>query len=1233
MVGRAGGVVRRVGWTRLLLISALLGLMAFGTFANFGREQAAAAAPVTAAAAAPSPVLTGEPSSGAAYLVDQDSPGQVAANIRSGKTDASSLDACEFLSFCRWHGATNTSNPGFSLTNGTSTLNTILSSFASLCFQFCAFVLYLLGLVLLLTAGLDVIDKVVFTIDHLYATFSADVLGMKGGSFLSTNTIFGGITLLGFMILLLIGMGIWRVIKERSMTGFTIGHPGIRSIGGGLMVVVILSMLANQAVKNHADLERGGGLSKVGQSAAGQTGTAGKPVTPGSIANSPPTGVTSNYANWSVFSPGWFVALGHQVSGLLTNAAGNYTAAIASAGESLVGGGAKGSECDRYQAAMERAFTDTQAYRSVSGAGVSAKNPGVLIQFSRLYEQTYMKMYTYGALGGSPGAQQRAWCRTAEAQTGQDTGQQLMLSRMAGLYSEAIGTGSLNMIPGGQLEGGVNGDLVAGTASDGYLVLANGQWNPKPPVAYSETQAKWLKIFANPFGPTTQRNSLSSALEAQGFVGPKQLGGTGPLYYFAACQWATAGSKAELNPDWANVYHASDAGDTKVLLTTKDCLMGYYAILGGVGSGSAVQWNYYQKDQSLINKGLRGLTSSVPLIGGLITPDKDSHDDAAAFQYAGGNTGSPQEYYAITQGIDVGPVLVMGLVCILIAYMLVKMLGPIIVGALLVQFLAAGMLLVLIFLSPLLVLPLRKPREMAASVGQTVVASMLVGALLTVLFGILFAIIDVFLGIFDSVYNGPNGLLVALRVAGSYIGGMWVARTLIARLFGSGMLTGSGGINIPLKMAASRLTDTGMPSPLSRAFWSGGANDDTRGVRRTAKGLRNRFGRSDTEDATRKAHERKLTEDATSAKGREIGPKDRDGKPIAAGLVGADLRPGGASRNTAGKDVPWKRAGTVGANGKSFATTGQVTPQEEEKRQRVENLLNNLIGGRPNPSPREGGVRTDFPGVQGTRTPSRLGMNAQRAELLGNSPRIPGQPVESVTRAATAASMLSSGDGLFLPDSAVRGIREAAASGSALGTADGIERLAQWVPVDGGRLNMVTGPDGQQTLAPPGIQTATIIPGMGERHDRPVLIGDITIPEGQMNLPTPPMLHLQMPDVIHGAGAQMFSPADVMRGQQIQMEHIQGQLMQQHGAGMNNPLPAESWNTWADLRDWSSSHPAPVVMGEWPGERRRQLDSIVDDIADHYPAVRATRGSRSVVRNSIEGIINRIQQTRRDAGR
>lgn len=258
----------------------------------------------------------------------------------------------------------------------------------------------------------------------------------------------------------------------------------------------------------------------------------------------------SEVSSWEPLSLGWIISLMYSVAALIVNAFVviintiiltpiSYIQNIFSRSDSTANGQEFGkdyeTQCDRFVGAMHYTYMNTSAAKS---------NPGssqVLLAYDNLFYRFFYRGYEtiYGGNKKTASAA-NSWCWATEVSSRLPAGEWAMLSRGAGLYGIALGSGNLigsvsGTFASGRLSNQPDNDLNAlpGEVGDGKIINAAGDY--------------------------IDGKDGRTILEIYQGVGRGGPGQNQAKYYFAGCTFPP-GSKGELNKEWKNVRAMGKTG-------------------------------------------------------------------------------------------------------------------------------------------------------------------------------------------------------------------------------------------------------------------------------------------------------------------------------------------------------------------------------------------------------------------------------------------------------------------------------------------------------------------------------------------------------------------------------------------------------------------------------------------------------------------------------------------------
>ena len=646
--------------------------------------------------------------------------------------------ASKYMTWYRFFGVTDLPSPDGEMSLMAQIPGVITGFFGLLILSVATAGALLVGLVLTLANSISLVDKVLYFIDYMFYTVGAKLLGLNGqpSPFL-TMIILGSLLAVAASVLL-----------PRLKPGAS--SSGLQPVATTIIAVVLLGIVSVQATKNHNDPAVGGsGTADIASAGAGSGET---------IADSRSREkYSSDPGSWALGSPGWIVStamnLTNELGGVFTGVIDGITHSLTSSTDQ-----GAGSACDRYVAGMHAIYKTSGAGREMGGKS------NILIAYDRLITQLYFSNYRLAALGDSVGAE-NSWCRMAENQTGSPVGDQVLIARAAGLYSELIGTGGL-----GTFTGNANADpyaismsavnLTGGSAkytvgqSSGVLVDASGNWKES---AGDPSDA--VEVADSIFGPRYLSGSIED--KSGGFSGSRLA-----TMYFSGCIWGGLEVDGQplrvaLNEEWTNVGVGTNAGDFDV----ETPLEKVDNVCGLEGWENAASDSGYAKtgrmDSTIFSEGIRPNNETGNFVSNWNFMDKEAlasvsvpffgtyslGDGSAAIQQFDGAS-EAQSVYLKTIGGDSSDVIPLTAAALVLVLMIIRYFGPIVVGSILAQGIAVLILLVAILSPLLLMIPGAKPSIIFKTLGKTFAAAIVVSSVISIIFSLTFGLVALFVELF-----------------------------------------------------------------------------------------------------------------------------------------------------------------------------------------------------------------------------------------------------------------------------------------------------------------------------------------------------------------------------------------------------------------------------------------------------------------------------------------------------
>ena len=494
------------------------------------------------------------------------SPAQYAVNAVS---EDGFMNAIHYLAFDRYKFAASPPEPP-DLTMA-SIFPKIATFMASLIYSGVFVIGSFMGYAMTLIVSVDIVGRGVYIVDLVFARLAGMFFGVGGVN--GENFMTGMLKLLFAAIVASI---VWQLlVRQKTYTMRSLFGPFLMLLAG----IGAIGVIGSQAARNHASIaiEDKGDLSPIGSETADIENGREHAARAGS-AFSVSAAKSKDPKNWAVLSPGWMIAWGNQGAKMIGAVAvdisdslfGAITYAIDPQSENY-------SECDLYMAGSHAVFMNTEAARGGRDMEPSMTSPGAfLLNFDNMFLATMHRMWVEGSFGDTAGAG-GTWCRYAEAQAGIPAAEQAMISRVAGLYPEVVGTGGLGMVrdsSGSRNTGAIvfihssnpalNGRPFA--TSSGTLVKGNGNWNTEGKIGDpgEDTGENAGANLAD--GELAKENNAAlkgtyvPRLAAERFFGPlyrNVAGSQQALFYFAGCDYTRQGEAATIRDEWKGAVSAS----------------------------------------------------------------------------------------------------------------------------------------------------------------------------------------------------------------------------------------------------------------------------------------------------------------------------------------------------------------------------------------------------------------------------------------------------------------------------------------------------------------------------------------------------------------------------------------------------------------------------------------------------------------------------------------------------
>lgn len=623
--------------------------------------------------------------------------------------------ANKYMVFYRWFGVSDIPSPDTGFTSMAQIPQSVLGFFGKMIFSAASMVALAMGFGLTLAMSVDLLSKVLYFADYMFYYIGTKLLGM--------NTPSGILGLIVVGTLITVGAGV--VIPRFKPNSEFNSYKSVMSV---LMAITITGLIAVQATKNHNDPE----FPSTDKAPIAAMATSGY----GSNIVDGPQDAIKDSSLWAMGSPGWIVAKSTEI---INHAGGAFGSVINGLTQSMTATSTSGygTACDRYVDAMHAIYQNTDAGRRSGG------KDSVIIAYDNLVRAMYFQNYQRAALGDTQSARE-SWCRKAETQSGSEAGDQIFISRVAGLYSEIIGTGGMEVFGGSQ-------NVVNPQSTNQIVTLAGEIPNSSPELGYSDG----MLVNADGTWATDTSRQLVNSLFGPDFwsgkAGDKNVSGSQmSIFYFAACIWPKPGGSVMINPEWQQARIGSSGKFDPKKEFGDDigkCGIGEDADGGllterefGSDFPTSNNFNYYQYDGYV--------AVEVPFFG-----TYGIGEQAAVEQFS--NAPEAKSFYNKVMGGDSAEVLVLALTAMVLMYMMIRYFGPIVIGTVFAQGIAT-LILILAPLTPLaLFVPGAKTKHMFKTLAQTLLAALLVVTMLGILFMVAFAIVSLFIAVFGTITSNP----------------------------------------------------------------------------------------------------------------------------------------------------------------------------------------------------------------------------------------------------------------------------------------------------------------------------------------------------------------------------------------------------------------------------------------------------------------------------------------------
>lgn len=760
---------------------------------------------------------------------ENNSPQKVAERVANEK---SLFKSTEYLTFNRWKGVTNVPIPdreiGKENVSGMPVFLTIvLGGAAQLLYSISSTILWGLGMLLTFSVSMDVISSTLSLVDLMFAR--AGLALFHPNSATNAGNSMGAVTLIAIVV----GLMIITVVAKLALPGARMLQRvqiSMKNMLVALGVLVGLMLVSNQAIKNHSETATAAGVTastiattQEGESSAKQIEklSNGDEIDEnGNIKaqennNAPSTGTMSD---WAIMSPGWIVM---SANTLINNVAGIFSSIVDNITKTISSSATQVNSCSAYVDGMHQAFLSTAASRGTQGRS------NMLISFDNVVNSIYFEPYRVGVFAESVGSK-NAFCRMADSVAERSPGDQIFVSRQAGLYREIIGYGDL--IPEGSRPTVPYNYTNATDAADGSIVKSSGAWK-EAAVQNDKHLVVAETVASNIFGP--------SYGDDKGFFISQ--------VYWASCIW-DPGKDVRINQEWQDAQMGGVKEDEKRVINQEACgkdnadkNKGNTQIWGfSPYSGFGISKDEKEKEKTWWQKtwevgkdiqlnGLFGATTKMVIDK---TKPDDRYRDASGFYYNVNNDDTrysnfmglkssvadskiskakqPQskEYFERIIGKNAHLALVPGVMTAVSSLMTGWYLSPLILGATFAQLLGMMILGLGWILILLLMIPSARARALSISAGWTIIVSLVFSTMLTIFFTFVFFLVRVTMLLFTPFMM--NGFLRGSLGAAAVIIALMLVRKVIMKL--------SNGQFDMRKMKSSWELGSASASPLMSAF-------------------------------------------------------------------------------------------------------------------------------------------------------------------------------------------------------------------------------------------------------------------------------------------------------------------------------------------------------------------------------------------------------------------------------
>lgn len=738
--------------------------------------------------------------------------------------------ACEFLTFCRWWNATMFPTPDSQLTNIGQVATVISGSISFLALHTVTVLALIFGWALGMASSLQIFDRLMYVMDGIFADM--------GKVIFLQNTTGGDIPL--FIIILLWGVGIsliwliasrFRLVKHSQIDARIARRKIFWTIG----VLAFIGFSSYQAQFNHPDkTNEDSKIYPIAWEYHSKTNSDDDEVV-GRKIMSDDFSLSNAVSDWSPASPGWFISLVNYGADVLGQAAGKTLATVSGAvsytllGDDKAEKVANTTECDAYVTGMHDLFRETQYSQSSF-----YKSNEVLLSYDNVIKELHFDSYRLATFGQNE-ASGATWCRSAELQTNRTASEQVAISRVAGLYPDAIGWGRLGLdddkypLVGKPPEsrGSVDGEQ----KHEGYFITEDGEWRE------GDVPGEWLANGV--FGPT--------------FTHPR--GGDSSLYMFGACE-NHIGQEMALREDWGMVVKADSKDE---LLTVNDCSQGFGSdqdkAVGTEGDPPEDNKGAESDDDGFVdaikNAGQKVIDTIKDPVGSVSNwfsgngYGVTASNGLNAFNYSSSNGKSPlfsglggiaasessvkfsqsqyaYDFFRTAQGADPGSTAFFAVNSLVAVIFFAKYFAGLLMGGLGSEVLASVMSMFIFIILLFTAIPIERTRSIGKTAGMVYIYAAVASTLALVIIQAALIMSDLFKVLTTGVFGGIP-LLSQVVTAVSVIMGFWVTNKLLNIIFPNGEFDGfrnqlntmGGTLGYPILHAAG----INAPNILSREFW------------------------------------------------------------------------------------------------------------------------------------------------------------------------------------------------------------------------------------------------------------------------------------------------------------------------------------------------------------------------------------------------------------------------------